>query len=119
MLRSGNPKVIEPCNMPKNGLERTKQQSSTKSNAEKYFCNHYIYKLNIEERIFNFNKPRSGCGWLLDPKERGYKKSRDVGSFRFPRTLPDEVLPIKEDGAEEPLYPILKIQRQSTFYKDS
>ena len=40
-----------------------------------------------------------------------YRKSQNVGSIRSPRTLPDEILLIKEDGTGEPLHPLLKIHK--------
>ncbi len=40
-----------------------------------------------------------------------YKMCQDVGSLRSPRTLPDEVFLIKEDGTGEPLHPLLNTHK--------
>jgi len=42
-----------------------------------------------------------------------YKKCQNVGSLCSPRTLPDEVLLIREDGTGEPLHPLLNIHKNS------
>ena len=42
-----------------------------------------------------------------------YRKSQNVGSLRSPRTLPDEVLLIREDGTGEPLHSVPNITKNS------
>jgi len=76
-------------------------------------CGHKLKKSPNGQRLLKCKK----CGLEFDRDVIAtynlYKKSQNVGSIRSPRTLPDEVLLIREDGTGEPLHPLLKTHKKS------
>ena len=76
-------------------------------------CGHKLKKNPNRQRLLKCEKCKFEFDRDVIATYNLYKKSQNVGSLRSPRTLPDEVLLIREDGTGEPLHPILKTHKNS------
>lgn len=76
-------------------------------------CGHKLKKSPNGQRLLRCKKCKLEFDRDVIATYNLYKKNQNVGSIRSPRTLPDEVLLIKEDGTGEPLHPLLKIHKNS------
>ena len=76
-------------------------------------CGHRLKKSPNGQRLMKCKKCRLEFDRDVIATYNLYRKSQNVGSLRSPRTLPDEVLLVKEDGTGEPLRPLLKAHKNS------